>query len=466
MMSDVSCFTLPDLLRQPQEKIRALQDRLLRETIELCYRSHPFYSRLMRAHSLEPRHIQTCDDLVRLPPSSKADFLSNPEAFRINPDDLPPAQGTLWKVIYTTGTSSGRPAPVYVTTHDHFSYLYACSKRQELIGLRDTDLLANLFPLTTFPMGAYARAPDEIAAVGGAILLAHTGRADTEFPVHRSLDDAVHSIERHHATVLWGVAGFVRRVLMRAKEMNADFKAVRMIMITGEASSTAMRDDLRGRMAALGCVDTRVVNRYGSTEQGGSMVECQDGSGFHSLAPDQLFHEVVDANTGARLKEGTKGMLAFTHLTRRGTVFLRYLVGDIVSITTDTCPHCHRTTPRITSQPVRTGDIVKIKGTLVNLQNLKEKLDRFEGLDEYQIVIQPADATDTFSMDELVIRVAAHQSAKSRIAEEVVIEAMRMTHVRPRIEFAERNDIYDPLTTAKPRRVVDLRPSRAILDVT
>ena len=36
------------------------------------------------------------------------------------------------------------------------------------------------------------------------------------------------------------------------------------------------------------------------------------GSGFHSLAPDQVFHEVVDEGNGRRLPEGETGMLAFT----------------------------------------------------------------------------------------------------------------------------------------------------------
>ena len=64
-------FTLPDLLRQPQEKVRALQDRLLKETIELCYKYHPFYRDLMTREKLEPRHIQNCDDLQRLPVTTK-----------------------------------------------------------------------------------------------------------------------------------------------------------------------------------------------------------------------------------------------------------------------------------------------------------------------------------------------------------------------------------------------------------
>jgi len=460
-MSDKALpFTLPNLLRQPQAKIRALQDRLLRETIELCYRSHPYYSKLMRREGIEPRHIQDCDDLKRLPPTSKHDFLADPDAFRVNPEDLPLEQGTLWKVIYTTGTTSGKPAPIYVAAHDHFAYLYVCSARQELIGLNSADRLANLFPLTSFPMGAYARAPDEIAAVGASIFFAQTGRSDTSFPVHRTLDEAVQAIERHRATVLWGIAGFVRRVLMRAQERSADFSSVRMIMITGEASSSAMRDDLRHRMRRLRCADTRITNRYGSTEQGASMVECQDGAGFHSLAPDQVFHEVVDPQTGERLADGQTGMLAFTHLMRRGTLFLRYQVGDVVSLTNQTCPHCGRTSLRITSQPVRSGDIVKIKGTLVNLQVLKERLDRFPALDEYQIVVQPVNADDPFSMDELVIRIAVTPGDADDVGIRITEETTKLVQVRPRIETAARDDIYDPLVAAKPKRVLDRRPPR------
>jgi phenylacetate-coenzyme A ligase PaaK-like adenylate-forming protein len=414
----------------------------------------------MRKAGLEPRHLQSCDDLVRLPTSSKEDFLADPDAFRLDPNCLPPEQGTLWKIVYTTGTTSGRPAPIYVAAHDHFGYMYAFSQRQDLIGLKDTDRIANLFPLTPFPMGAYARAPDEAGSIGASIIFSNTGNAQSQFPVNRGLDEAVEAVERHRATVLWGVAGFVRRVLMRAEEKGADFASVRLAMLTGEASSPAMRDDLRRRMRKLGCSDTLIVNRYGSTEQGGTMIECQEGAGFHSGVPDQLFHEVVDPATGERLPEGATGMLAFSHLMRRGTLFLRYKVGDVVSMTNQVCPHCGRTAPRITSQPVRSGDIVKIKGALVNLQVLKDRLDHIGDLDEYQIIVQPSDRSDEFSMDELLIKIAAAPKLQETLKSEVLGEAAKVILVRPRIEIVDRDEIYDPLTAAKPRRVVDLRKPR------
>jgi phenylacetate-CoA ligase len=451
---------LPDVLRQPAEVVRAYQDRMLGRMVEICYDYHPFYSRLMRREGLAPRHIRTCADLMRLPPTTKADFLADPDAFRLNVEKLPANEGVLWKVVYTTGTTSGRPAPVYVTAHDHFAYMFAFQDRLDMIGLRNTDRLINLFPLTNYPLGAFARAADEVAAAGASILFAHTGRADMGFPLNRPLDEAVAAIARHRATVLWGVAGFVRRVLIRARDLGADLSSVRMVMTTGEAASPAMRADFRQRMADLGCADTVVVNRYGSTEQGGTMIECCDGSGFHSVLPDQLFHEIVDSATGRRLADGEAGHLAFTHLNRRGTVFLRYLVGDVASLDHSPCPHCGRTSVRMSSSPVRTGDIIKIRGALVNLGNLKEAFDSDQDIDEYQIVVRPENAADAFSMDEFVIRIAPGKGTPHLLGERVAAEVTRLTNLRPRIEIVDRDEIYDPTTANKPRRIVDARPPR------
>jgi phenylacetate-coenzyme A ligase PaaK-like adenylate-forming protein len=451
-------LTLPDLLYRPVAEVRALQDRLLAQTVELCYRGHPFYRRVMRREGLEPSHLRNREELQRLPPTSKQDFLADPEAFRLRLDDLPPPARTLWKVMYTTGTTSGQPAPIYTTAFDHYAYLYLASRRSDFIDIRGTDVVANLFPLTPFPMGAYSRAADETAACGAGIIFAHPGRPSSPFPLHHSLDETVRLVERHRATVLWGIASFVRRVLARAQELAADLTAVRMVMITGEAASGALRDDMRQRLAALGCPAALVVNRYGSTEQGASMVECREGSGFHSLAPDQVFHEVLDAETGARLADGETGMLAFSHLIRRGTVFLRYLIGDVVSMTQQPCPHCGRTCPRLTSQPFRSGDLVKVKGTMVNLQALRDQLERQPGIHEYQIVLRHADERDPLSMDELVVRVAVAASAEqSTVAAAVSELTVRTAHLKPTVEFVSADQIYDPARSTKPVRVRDLR---------
>ncbi|MGH3661174.1 MAG: phenylacetate--CoA ligase family protein [Micromonosporaceae bacterium] len=452
---------MSDLLRQPAAEVRALQDRLLRRTVELCHRGHPFYRRLMRQHGLRPEHIQSCDDLTRLPPTTKQDFLADPEAFRLQLDDLPLDQRTLWKVIYTTGAASGAPAPIYVTSYDHFGYLDLVAQRKELLDLRDTDVVANLFPLTLGPMGAYSRAVDEAAACGAAVVLAHPGRPAPPFQVHRGLDDVVRLIERQRATVLYGIASFVQRVLAQAQQMAADFSQVRLAMITGEPASALLREDIRARMHALGCREQRLLNRYGSTEQGVSMVECAEGSGFHSIGPDHVFHEVVHPDTSERLADGQQGMLALSHLTRRGTVFLRYLVGDVVSMSHAPCPRCGRTSPRVTSSPVRSGELVKVRGTLVNLRAVRDQVQRQPAVRECQILVRPSDPTDALSSDELAIRLVVAPGDEAPVQGAVTAAVERVAHLKPRVEFVAAGDIFDTSEAIKPAWVRDLRPGES-----
>ena len=105
---------------------------------------------------------------------------------------------------------------------------------------------------------------------------------------------------------------------------------------------------------------------------------------------------------------------------------------------------------------MRSGDIVKIKGTLVNLQVLKDELDQFPDIEEYQIIVRPLDPDDEFSMDDLVIRLAG-SAGREEIARAVIERAISLVHVRPRIEFVDRDAIFNPLIESKPRRVVDSR---------
>ena len=109
------------------------------------------------------------------------------------------------------------------------------------------------------------------------------------------------------------------------------------------------------------------------------------------------------------------------------------MVGDIASLDHRPCPHCGRTSARISSNPVRSGDIVKIKGALVNLGNLKSEFDRKQEIDEYQIVVRPEDPTDQFSMDELVIRLAPAKGSGGDIGEQIAAEVTRLTNLRPRM---------------------------------
>ena len=446
---------MTDFLRQPLDKIHAVQNKLIAEQVALCAEGSDYYRRRWAEHGIDPTSIRTIDDLERLPLTPKQDLMNEPEAFRLRCPDLPLEQRTLWEVNYTTGTTS-EPTPLYVTTHDYVAYLNLARRVGIISGIREDDILMNLFPLTPAPMGAFMRSPMNAYATGATITAALTGAPFGDFNMHRSLDEAVAMVERHRATVLWGITSFVRRAIIRASELGADFSSVRMCSVTGEASTPEMREDIRRRLRAHGVEKPIIFDRYGSTEAGG-MAQCNEDGDWHNPAPDLLFQEVVDPDTGRRLPDGERGALAITHINRRGTTLIRYLVGDIVSLSHEPCPHCGLGGDRVIPPIVRTKDLLKVKGMLINPTVLLEALTAVPGVDEFQVVLARQDENDPYSMDEMIVRIASPRTDQDALVTAVTDATQTAARIRPRVDLVSATDIYDPAKHAKATRLVDQR---------
>ena len=199
---------------------------------------------------------------------------------------------------------------------------------------------------------------------------------------------------------------------------------------------------------------TTVFDRYGSTELG-AFAQCREDGDWHNPTPELQYHEIVDAETGRRLPDGERGALAVTHLDRRGTVLIRFVVGDVVSIDRRPCPVCGRTSERVVGPVVRAKDLVKVKGMLINPAVLLETLQSIPGIDEFQVVVRRENKSDPFSMDELVVRVAGTDHAA--LADMVIARARDAIRVRPLVEFVAAKDIYDAGHQTKAARFVDQR---------
>jgi phenylacetate-coenzyme A ligase PaaK-like adenylate-forming protein len=436
-------------------ELRAVQDAALRRQIALCASGSAFYRRLWAEHGVDPVAIRGVSDLHRLPLTDKKDFARDPEAFRLHCPELPLHERALWEVNYTTGTS-GNPSPIYMTTHDWLANMVQARRIARIADIRDTDVFANLFPVTAAPMGSFSRSVAYAYAAGATIGAAMTGARFSPLQKRSTLDDAVRLVERHRATVLWGVTSFVRRVVIRAAELGADVSRVRMCAVTGEASTPAMREDIRARLRRLGA-DAVIFDRYGSTESG-AFAQCCEDSDWHNPTPETLLTEVVDPDTGRPLPDGERGVLALTHLDRRGTVFLRYVVGDVVSLSHDACPHCGRIGDRIRGPVVRTKDLLKIRGMLVDPTALFDILRADDRVDEYQVVLRRQDPDDPFSMDELLLRVSTAAIDRDALSGAIAARVQQAVQVRPVVSFVPAASIYDPERESKAVRLIDERP--------
>jgi phenylacetate-CoA ligase len=460
-MQEATVPTRVDLLYRSREEIRTIQDQRFRHQIALCFKAHPYYQEVFNRLHLTPDDFQTLDDVHKLPVTFKSDYMKNPAAFRLAAlPEFTPQERILWDVSYTTGTTAGTPTPFFNTTHDYFAILEQLKRLCEIMGISDKDTVINLFPLTPVPHIGFLRTRDYATIIGAPVVNALTGTPYPAYDVHRHLDEAVRMVEQHRGTVLSGIVSYVRRVIMRAEELGADFSHVRLVAALGEPCPRGMREDMRRRLVRLGAnqEELKIGNALGFTEMQGSTGECVEFGGGHNPAPDQFYFEVIDEQSHEPLPDGQRGLFTVTHLDRRGTVLLRYVVGDLNALSNEVCPHCGRQGPRVVTNTVRTAELVNLKGTLINPDVIKEAIATVEGIEEYQIVFTKEKRDDPYSLDQLLVRVAAPADERERITTQLTATVAEAAEMRPVIEYVSMSEIFDPTKTLKSTRVVDLRP--------
>jgi phenylacetate-coenzyme A ligase PaaK-like adenylate-forming protein len=136
---------------------------------------------------------------------------------------------------------------------------------------------------------------------------------------------------------------------------------------------------------------------------------------------------------------------------------LRYLLGDLVALSREPCPHCGRLGERVVATPRRTGNLVKCRGMLVNTDVILDVVSAQEGAGEFQVVFQRGDAPG--AMDELVIRIEREtgEGAAAEALRDTLVQRVRAAvSLRSTIEFVARGTLYDE-RNIKAKRVIDTR---------
>lgn len=451
----------------PDAQLRARRDELLRRQLGWLAEASPYYQQCFARARIDISSITTVDDLARLPVTTRADLMAEPTAFRLR-FARPSIYDTTYATVYTTGTTTGRPTPYEYTTHDYLGTLLAGRRIFKLNYIVPGDTYLSLFPLSPLPhiaafSGMFA------SAAGVAFLHGLTGSPYAEFPVHQSSAGLAQMISQARPQALAAIGSFLRRMVADAAQSGYDFSSLKVVMVSGEVFTERMRQHLRANLARCGATDVFIVSGYSFTEGGVGWSSCREGGPLHAVAPDQIYLETLDPQTYERLPEGESGLLAVTHLNRRGMPLVRYILGDLAALSQQRCPECGRGGQSLlisagSAHITRTSDLLKIKGTLVNPQVIHDVVMNTPDVVEYQMVVTTADPHDPYSPDKLVLRLGLDAGVDgARWLEqqggELRQNVFDATEVRPEIELvADLSAIYNPSHELKARRVVDQRP--------
>lgn len=443
------------ILTAEPSAVRAVQEANFAATMDRVFAGHRFYRELFAGLGLSRADFRSLEDLARIPPTPKATYLERHADFVLALTEGALEERVVWETLYTTG-STGTPTPFVSTSHDFYNILTTYRRMLTLRGVGAGDVLANLYPITQYPQGAYIRVMNAASALHIPVLAMLPGRPSPGFREGSSREQVAEAMAAQGVTAIWGVPSYVRLVLRTAAERGLRLPRLRHLLMSGEELPEAGRANLVEAAAALGA-EVVVRASYGATELQGGFVECAPGAGYHNPAPEEFWIEILHPKTHAPLPDGEEGVVAITHLNRRGTVLLRYLIGDLAVRSRDRCPHCGATVDRIVSQPRRADRFVKVKGMLVNPALLEGAMAGDPRVLDHQFRLRHSDPSDPFSMDELELAVAlapgtpaAHDAALA----EAVKHAVGVT---PRIARVAEEELVDPGRAWKAKRFVDLR---------
>jgi phenylacetate-CoA ligase len=478
----------------PRKALRKAQMAALRHYLKrVIVPFSPHYRKLFREQSLDVDQFQSFEDLQRLPFASKRDLLSTPESpnkaveFLIKPDEasLLRRPSTIWRTLTagketaveslehefrpviltsTTGRSS-EPVPFLYTSHDLDILKIAGRRMMQLCDSSKDNRHLNVFPFA--PHLAFWQM--HYAGLGFNTFCLSTGGGKT-----MGTEGNVSIIEKIKPDAIIGMPTFIYHLFQSAAEKGVRWSNLKRVVLGGEKAPRGLRTKLRDLAAALGSTDDlRILSTYGFTEAKLACPECAFGTnneptGFH-LYPDLGIVEVVDPDTGQQLGDGEPGEIVYTPLDSRGTVILRYRTGDIIEggLTYEPCPGCHRQMPRLVGRISRVSNrkemrLDKLKGTLVDFNELESILDDLDGLGAWQIELRKRN-DDPMETDELVVHAEPLRSAAPEtLQREIEQRMMEGAEIKPnRVVFHDAEVIRKLQGVGKElkeTRIVDRRP--------
>ncbi|MFQ3223796.1 MAG: phenylacetate-CoA ligase [Lentimonas sp.] len=442
------------------------------------------YKDVFKAEGLEASDIKSTDDLIKIPFTNKADF-GETRDFAIIPDEaLLKKQWSTIKLalrhgpkgaqlllarelrpIFMTSTTgrSSAPVPFLYTQHDLDRLEVSGRRLMEICESKPDYRHINAFPFA--PHLAFWQA--HYAGLGFNTFTLSTGGGKT-----LGTDGNVRVVSKINPDAIIAMPTFLYHMLQQATEEKAQWSKLKSIVLGGEKVPEGMRKKLRELCAQIGTGPVRIMSTYGFTEAKVAWSECpapvgESSTGFH-IYPDMGFVEIIDPETRKRVPNGQPGEIVFTHLNARGSIVLRYRTGDLIEhgITDEPCPHCGRTCPRLLGKISRVSDIHhlhldKLKGTLVDFNQLEHLIDDTPGIGAWQLEIRKHN-DDPLDLDELIVHAVGLNGAENleQIIQQRFHEKMEISPNAIEIHsWTKMRQLQGVGTELKEQKVIDHRPT-------
>lgn len=419
-----------------RDGIRHVQSERLRETVERIYFNVPYYRNRMQEAGLGPEHIQTIDDISKLPFTTKQDLRDN---YPFGLFAVPMSE--IVRVHASSGTT-GKPTVVGYTRNDISTWSEVMARTLTAAGADRNDFIQVAYGYGLFTGGLGLHYGGE--KIGASVIPISGGNTMRQIQLMHDFGSTVLACTPSYALFL---AEAINESNIKREELK-----LRVGVFGAEPWTENMRREIEEKLSI------KAIDIYGLSEVIGPGVasECLVQNGLH-INEDHFYPEIIDPETLQVLPPGSTGELVFTTLTKEGLPLLRYRTRDLTKLTLEKC-RCGRTMVRMDKCLGRSDDMLIIRGVnlfpsqvesvLLEMNEIKPHylliVDRVNNLDTLELKVEVDEA---FFQDKISQLEALRQRLQVNL-ENALGLGIKVTLVEPKI--IERSE-------GKAKRVIDKR---------
>ena len=362
--------------------LKELQSERLVNLVQRVYQKVPFYRSAFDEKGIVPSDITSLDDISKLPFTKKTDLRDN---YPFNLFAVP--MNEIVEIHASSGTT-GNPTVVAYTRNDIKLWSEVMARALAAAGATPNDIIQNAYGygLFTGGLGVHYGALE----LGAAVVPMSSGGTKRQLKLMGDFG----------STVITCTPSYSLFMAEEAVKMGLDpEKSTLKVGIYGaEPWTDNMRKEIEARWGL------KAIDIYGLSEiiGPGVAIECYEGQDGLHLFSDHFYPEILEPGGDTPVAPGESGELVITTLTKEGLPLLRYRTGDIVSLTESQCPHCGRTSPRMSKVKGRTDDMLvirgvnvfpsQIEGVLLNIEEAEPHyllvVDRIGSLDQLEVQVE------------------------------------------------------------------------------
>jgi phenylacetate-CoA ligase len=343
------------------------------------------------AAGVSPDDIRALEDLRRFPFTTKDDLRQNyPFGMFAVPSDQ------VARIHASSGTT-GKPTVVGYTEKDLDVWATVVARSLRASGIRAGMRVHNAYGYGLFTGGLGAHAG--IEKLGATVIPVSGGQTARQVQLIQDFEpEAIMCTPSYLLTIADA---------MEEAGMDPRSSSLRLAVLGAEPWTEQMRRELEERLA-IDAVDIYGLSEVMGPGVGNECVETKDGP---HIWEDHFYPEIIDAETGEVLPDGTEGELVFTSLTKEAFPVIRYRTRDLTRLLPGTARPNMRRIAKIVG---RNDDMIILRGVNLFPTQIEEIVLGMAELSPHFIL----ELRRAGQMDSLTVKIERRGEVSAAAAEE------------------------------------------------